>query len=54
MNGCNFGDELTGELDTKMTAEVMKLITKLNANGQTFIIVTHNLKSPRSVSASSS
>lgn len=37
-----FGDELTGELDTKMTAEVMKLITKLNANGQTFIIVTHN------------
>jgi len=37
-----FGDELTGELDTKMTAEVMKLITKLNKSGQTFIIVTHN------------
>jgi putative ABC transport system ATP-binding protein len=37
-----FGDELTGELDTKMTADIMKLIVKLNANGQTFIIVTHN------------
>ncbi len=36
------GDELTGELDSKMTAQIMKLIKKLNANGQTFIIVTHN------------
>lgn len=37
-----FGDELTGELDTKMTAEVMSLIKELNKKGQTFIIVTHN------------
>ncbi len=37
-----FGDELTGELDTKMTKEVMDLIRKLNDKGQTFIIVTHN------------
>lgn len=37
-----FGDELTGELDTKMTAEIMKLIVELNKSGQTFIIVTHN------------
>lgn len=37
-----FGDELTGELDSKMTNEVMKLITKLNKSGQTFVIVTHN------------
>lgn len=37
-----FGDELTGELDTKMTKEVMELITDLNKKGQTFIIVTHN------------
>jgi len=37
-----FGDELTGELDTKMTKEVMELITKLNKSGQTFVIVTHN------------
>lgn len=37
-----FGDELTGELDTKMTKEVMDLIVELNKKGQTFIIVTHN------------
>jgi len=37
-----FGDELTGELDSKMTQEVMELIQKLNKEGQTFIIVTHN------------
>ncbi len=37
-----FGDELTGELDSKMSTEVMSLITKLNKKGQTIIIVTHN------------
>jgi len=37
-----FGDELTGELDTKMTREIMELVKKLNDKGQTFIIVTHN------------
>ncbi|MBI4033597.1 ABC transporter ATP-binding protein [Candidatus Saccharibacteria bacterium] len=37
-----FGDELTGELDTAMTADVMKLVTRLNKKGQTFVIVTHN------------
>jgi putative ABC transport system ATP-binding protein len=37
-----FGDELTGELDSKMTRDVMELIQKLNTKGQTFIIVTHN------------
>lgn len=37
-----FGDELTGELDSKMTIDVMKLIKQLNDKGQTFIIVTHN------------
>ncbi|MBI2589108.1 ABC transporter ATP-binding protein [Candidatus Saccharibacteria bacterium] len=37
-----FGDELTGELDSKMTQEVMKLVLSLNKKGQTFIIVTHN------------
>lgn len=37
-----FGDELTGELDSKMTKEIMELVTKLNKKGQTFIIVTHN------------
>ncbi len=37
-----FGDELTGELDSKMTKEIMNLIVKLNKSGQTFVIVTHN------------
>ncbi|MEI6266639.1 MAG: ABC transporter ATP-binding protein [bacterium] len=37
-----FGDELTGELDIKMTKEIMDLIVRLNQHGQTFIIVTHN------------
>lgn len=37
-----FGDELTGELDSSMTKEIMTLIKELNKKGQTFIIVTHN------------
>jgi putative ABC transport system ATP-binding protein len=37
-----FGDELTGELDTKSSTEIMNLLIKLNKKGQTFIIVTHN------------
>jgi putative ABC transport system ATP-binding protein len=37
-----FGDELTGELDSTMTAEIMKLVSSLNKKGQTFVIVTHN------------
>jgi putative ABC transport system ATP-binding protein len=37
-----FGDELTGELDSSMTAEIMKLVSSLNKKGQTFVIVTHN------------
>lgn len=37
-----FGDELTGELDSKMTKDVMKLVVQLNKKGQTFVIVTHN------------
>ncbi|MBI4672930.1 MAG: ABC transporter ATP-binding protein [Chloroflexi bacterium] len=36
-------DEPTGNLDTKNTAETMKLLTELNRTRQTtFIIVTHN------------
>lgn len=37
-----FADELTGELDSKMTKEIMNLVVKLNQTGQTIIIVTHN------------
>lgn len=38
-----FGDELTGELDTKTSNEIMNLLIGLNKKkNQTFIIVTHN------------
>lgn len=39
-----FGDELTGELDSKTSEEIMNLVIDLNKKGHTFIIVTHNLE----------
>ncbi len=37
-----FADEPTGNLDTKMSVEIMDLFTKLNKNmGRTIILVTH-------------
>jgi putative ABC transport system ATP-binding protein len=35
-------DEPTGNLDTKNTREMMSLLQKLNADGMTIIMVTHN------------
>lgn len=35
------GDEPTGNLDSKTTAEVMRLFKRLHENGQTIILVTH-------------
>ena len=38
-----FGDELTGNVDSKTTMEIMKLIGEINANtATTFVLVTHN------------
>lgn len=36
-----FADEPTGNLDTKMSNEIMSLFQELNRNGQTIILVTH-------------
>lgn len=35
-------DEPTGALDTKTTEQIMKTFEKLNANGKTIIIITHD------------
>jgi macrolide transport system ATP-binding/permease protein len=37
-----FADEPTGNLDSKSQAEIMKLMTELNLQGKTIIVVTHD------------
>ncbi|WP_019849799.1 ABC transporter ATP-binding protein [Desulfitobacterium sp. PCE1] len=39
-----FADEPTGSLDTKTAKEILELFQSLNKEGQTIIMVTHNLE----------
>ena len=37
-----FADEPTGNLDSKMSMEISNILSKLNQEGQTIVMVTHN------------
>ena len=37
-----FADEPTGNLDSKMSIEISNILSKLNKDGQTIVMVTHN------------
>lgn len=39
-----FADEPTGALNRKNTMEVLNLLTELNANGQSILMVTHDMR----------
>jgi putative ABC transport system ATP-binding protein len=39
-----FADEPTGNLDSRNSAEVMKLLKRLNSEGRTIVMVTHSRK----------
>jgi putative ABC transport system ATP-binding protein len=39
-----FGDEPTGSLDSKSTAEIMSMLLEINKKGKTIMIVTHDAK----------
>lgn len=42
--GVIFGDEPTGALNSSMGKQVLDLLTELNAEGQSIVMVTHDLK----------
>lgn len=40
----NFGDEPTGALNSKAAQEIMNILLKINEEGTTIVIVTHDMK----------
>ncbi len=42
-----FADEPTGALNSKNTENVLNILTELNRNGQSIVMVTHDMKSAR-------
>ena len=45
-------DEPTGNLDSAATREVLEIFTRLNDEGRTIVMITHEQTSPRSRAAS--
>ncbi len=45
-----FGDEPTGALNSSAGKEVLDVLTEINRNGQTIVMVTHDLKAARRAS----
>ena len=43
-----FADEPTGNLDSKMSIEISNILSKLNKDGQTIVMVTHNVELTKS------
>lgn len=41
---CLFGDEPTGALNSKAAQEIMDLLLKINSEGTTMVLVTHDVK----------
>ena len=37
-----WADEPTGNLDTEVSAVIVELLRRMNADGQTIVLVTHN------------
>ena len=42
--GLLFADEVTGALNKRNSDEVMNLLTELNENGQSILMVTHDIR----------
>lgn len=44
LNELDLNNAPTGALDSKTSKEIMNVLKKLNENGQTIVLITHNLE----------